>query len=56
VVDPSAGDEEAQAVVRFNDHVQADPRTTNTILSVADGLLLAWRAPEPSAQAYGRPA
>jgi caffeoyl-CoA O-methyltransferase len=49
VLDPaSQQDEESQAVVAFNAHVQADPRTTNTILSVADGLLLAWRAPGQS--------
>jgi caffeoyl-CoA O-methyltransferase len=28
----------------FNDHVQADPRVRNTLLTVGDGLLLAWRA------------
>jgi caffeoyl-CoA O-methyltransferase len=45
VVDPDEEDDQAQAIAAFNAHVQADPRTTNTILSVGDGVLLAWRTP-----------
>jgi caffeoyl-CoA O-methyltransferase len=30
----------------FNDYVNADPRTVNVLLTVGDGLLVAWRAPE----------
>ncbi len=38
VLDPSR--ESAQAVVRFNEHVAADPRTTQVILTVRDGVTL----------------
>jgi caffeoyl-CoA O-methyltransferase len=38
-------DSERAATMRaFVDRVQADPRVHNTILTVADGILLAWRA------------
>ena len=30
----------------FNDYVNADPRTVNVLLTVGDGLLVAWRAPD----------
>ena len=30
----------AVAIAQFNDHVQNDPRTTNVMLTVRDGLLL----------------
>jgi caffeoyl-CoA O-methyltransferase len=43
-LNPGVQDEEARAVAAFNDHVHADPRSTSTILTVGDGLLLAWRA------------
>jgi caffeoyl-CoA O-methyltransferase len=36
---------EAGGVQAFNEHVQADPRVHNVLLSVGDGLMLAWRAP-----------
>jgi caffeoyl-CoA O-methyltransferase len=39
VLDPG-GDENAQAIARFNDHVHADGRVANVILSVRDGLTL----------------
>ena len=42
VLDPAAGDEGARALV-FADHVQADDRVDNTLLTVADGLLLIWK-------------
>jgi caffeoyl-CoA O-methyltransferase len=42
VLDPAAEGEGA-AVRAFADHVHADERVDNTILPVADGLLLAWK-------------
>lgn len=39
VVDPQT--ESAKAIARFNDHVLADPRVENVLLSVRDGLMLA---------------
>jgi len=42
VLDP-AGDPQAEVLVAFADHVQADDRVDNTLLTVADGLLLIWR-------------
>jgi caffeoyl-CoA O-methyltransferase len=42
VADPNNDDENTRAMRAFNDHVQADPRTQNTLLTVGDGLLLAW--------------
>jgi caffeoyl-CoA O-methyltransferase len=38
-----AAEGEAAAVRAFADHVHADERVDNTILTVADGLLLAWK-------------
>jgi caffeoyl-CoA O-methyltransferase len=32
------------ALQAFNEHVMADPRTVNALLTVGDGLMLAWRA------------
>jgi caffeoyl-CoA O-methyltransferase len=43
VADPDNDDETTRAMRTFNDHVQDDPRTQNTLLTVGDGLLLAWR-------------
>lgn len=42
VVDPAAGGA-AAAIRRFNDHVRADDRTDDVLLTVADGLTLARR-------------
>jgi caffeoyl-CoA O-methyltransferase len=60
VVDTPDGDGQAAAVAAFNAHVQADARTTNTVLSVGDGLMLAWRHRESDAacpyEVYGSPA
>ena len=42
VLDPRA--ERDHAIVAFNDHVQRDPRVTNVILTVRDGLMLIRRA------------
>jgi predicted O-methyltransferase YrrM len=43
VLDPAAGDEGTRALAAFADHVQADDRVDNTLLTVADGLLLIWK-------------
>jgi caffeoyl-CoA O-methyltransferase len=43
VVDGSAEDDQGAAVRAFNEHVQADTRVRNVLLTVGDGLLLAWR-------------
>jgi caffeoyl-CoA O-methyltransferase len=44
VVDPAPDDGEARGVHAFNEHVQADDRVRNALLTVADGLMLVWRA------------
>lgn len=44
VLDPGA-EGEAAAVRAFADHVHADDRVDNTLLTVGDGLLLAWKRP-----------
>jgi caffeoyl-CoA O-methyltransferase len=44
VLNPQPDDEWARGVMTFNDHVQADPRVHNVLLTVGDGLMLAWRA------------
>jgi caffeoyl-CoA O-methyltransferase len=41
---PGADDERAATMRAFVDRVQADPRVHNTVLTVADGILLAWPA------------
>jgi caffeoyl-CoA O-methyltransferase len=46
VLDPDPDDVDARALAEFADRVQADPRVDNALLTVADGLLLAWRAAE----------
>ncbi|MEX2245731.1 MAG: class I SAM-dependent methyltransferase [Dehalococcoidia bacterium] len=43
VLDPK--DDDARAIVAFNAHVQADPRVTNFILTVRDGVMLIRRVP-----------
>ena len=35
--------ESDHAIVRFNDHVLADPRVENVLLSVRDGMMLAYK-------------
>jgi caffeoyl-CoA O-methyltransferase len=35
----------------FNDRVQADPGLVNALLTIGDGVLLVWRAPEPRSTA-----
>jgi caffeoyl-CoA O-methyltransferase len=44
VADESVDEGETPALRAFNDHVQADPRVHNVLLTVGDGLMLAWRA------------
>lgn len=41
VLDPQH--ETDRAIVRFNDHVTADPRVENVLLSVRDGMMLAYK-------------
>jgi predicted O-methyltransferase YrrM len=43
VADPDNADENTRAMRAFNDHVQEDPRVTNALLTVGDGLMLIWR-------------
>jgi caffeoyl-CoA O-methyltransferase len=43
VLDPEYDDEGTQAIVAFADHVQADDRVDNALLTVGDGLLLIWK-------------
>ncbi len=49
VVDESVQEGETRAVRAFNEHVQADSRVHNALLTVGDGLMLAWRAGRASA-------
>jgi caffeoyl-CoA O-methyltransferase len=42
VLDESAGGQ-SRSVRAFNEHVQADERVHNVLLTVGDGLMLAWR-------------
>lgn len=44
VVDPQ--DDNARAIVAFNDLVQSDPRVENVCLTVRDGMMLVWKRPE----------
>lgn len=41
VLDPKEATD--HAIVRFNDHVNADPRVENVLLSVRDGMMLAYK-------------
>jgi caffeoyl-CoA O-methyltransferase len=43
-LDPDATDPDTVGIRTFADHVQADARVRNTLLTVGDGLLLVWRA------------
>jgi len=45
VLDDSIHEGSSAAIRAFNDHVQADSRVHNALLSLGDGLMLAWRAP-----------
>jgi caffeoyl-CoA O-methyltransferase len=44
VLDPLTDDQSARGIMAFNDRVQADERVHNVLLTVGDGLMLAWRA------------
>src|SRR3954452_6742951 len=44
VLDPDPDDAQAQALARFNEHVQRDQRVRNVLLPAGDGLMLVWRA------------
>jgi caffeoyl-CoA O-methyltransferase len=43
VADPKEDDSNTQAIRAFNDHVLADPRVENVLLTVRDGMNLIWR-------------
>lgn len=43
VADDSVQEGETRSVRAFNDHVQADERVHNVLLTVGDGLMLVWR-------------
>jgi caffeoyl-CoA O-methyltransferase len=45
-LDPTDTDQSTVGIREFAERVQADPRVHNVLLSVGDGLMLAWRAPE----------
>jgi predicted O-methyltransferase YrrM len=43
VVDPSADDDNTRAIRAFNDKVSDDPRVDSVMLTVRDGVTVAWR-------------
>ncbi len=45
VMDPSRQDPGTLGIREFSRRVQADPRVHNALLTIGDGVLLAWRAP-----------
>ena len=49
VLDP-AGNEMAEAIVRFNDHVRADARVECVVLTVRDGITMIRRRSQASAR------
>jgi caffeoyl-CoA O-methyltransferase len=49
VLDPAARDAGTDAMRSFAQRVQDDPRVHNVLLTVGDGLMVAWRAPGESA-------
>jgi predicted O-methyltransferase YrrM len=44
-LDPAAADDDTAGIREFARLVQADPRTDNALLTIGDGLMLAWRRP-----------
>ena len=48
-LDPAADDDQSAGIREFARRVQADPRVTNVLLTVGDGLMLAWRTPAAAA-------
>jgi caffeoyl-CoA O-methyltransferase len=45
-MDPSAEDESTVGIREFARRVQADERVDNVLLTVGDGVMLAWRSPQ----------
>jgi caffeoyl-CoA O-methyltransferase len=45
VLEDAGDDENAAGMKEFADRVQADPRVHNVLLTVGDGVMLAWRSP-----------
>ncbi len=43
VADPEENDENTRAIREINDHILADPRVNNVLLTVRDGMNLVWR-------------
>ena len=48
-LDPAADDDQSAGIREFARRVQEDPRVTNVLLTVGDGLMLAWRTPAAAA-------
>ena len=46
VLESGGGDEGTEAMREFAGYVQEDPRMHNALLTVGDGLMVAWPAPE----------
>ena len=44
-LDPSADDESTAGIREFAERVQADARVHNVLLTIGDGVMLAWRSP-----------
>jgi predicted O-methyltransferase YrrM len=44
-LDPSVQEESTLGIRAFAEHVQADDRVDNVLLTVGDGVMLAWRRP-----------
>ena len=44
VADPEENDENTRAIREVNDHILADPRVNNVLLTVRDGMNLVWRS------------
>jgi caffeoyl-CoA O-methyltransferase len=44
-LDPAAGDASTAGIRQFADRVQADDRVDNALLTIGDGVMLAWRRP-----------
>jgi caffeoyl-CoA O-methyltransferase len=44
VADPQEDDDNTRAIREVNDHILADPRVNNVLLTVRDGMNLVWRA------------
>lgn len=47
-LDPSADDDSTRGIRDFADRVQADERVDNVLLTIGDGVMLAWRRPASS--------